>query len=678
MYKQVILSKLLDYLKLKKIPFKKGGVITFECPFCKKPSSATILPNTHKINCFVCNPKTNIGHYFTLVDIAKKVDNLKGSDDEILQYLKDLLKIKVLTKTDEITIEDILLKYKEWNFDLIPVTACGKVPIEGKWNEKSHKDIDEWNRWIKDGLNVGVKTGRMSNLLVIDLDALTKKEKDEIRNKTASKKRIEELKEKRKVNLKTVYDEIKTVMGEPLIQESLGGEHLFYRYDEDIPKTSITIKDTHIDIEAEGGYILLYPSRVKDDNFRRFTNIKDISDIPILPKELKKYLVSKMDKFPKKTYSEKIIEDIATEDFKINPEDFKLKNNNLEGVCNSSFIKLGGILRKQLNSKMTSFVLHTLNKHMLEDPMDSKAITGMVRELDRYMDFDEQELAHKVLEYLKSVEEANRTEIAMAVVNTNRGEEKKRVDIALQYLVKEGLVLKHGRSYAIMKKVEWKENLIETGTPIDFDMPYFYDVANFNYGDLILIGSKHAKGKTHISMNIVKELVKQGLHPYYISLETGSRFAKIALQLGLKEGDFSWTFCADPTQIELEPNSVTVIDWLMIPDKAKTDLVFKHLVEQLYKTNGILIVFQQLKSTAGQENRWFAENMVNQFPALSARYLYDTEDSGEFGKFQIDKMREPKVRTKSYEICCRYNWETKELKRVDEWQKEEEKKNGKS
>ncbi|GAH39794.1 unnamed protein product, partial [marine sediment metagenome] len=298
-----------------------------------------------------------------------------------------------------------------------------------------------------------------------------------------------------------------------------------------------------------------------------------------------------------KTNSEKIIEAIKTEDFKIKPEDFKLKNNNLEGCCNSSFIKLGGILRKELNLKETEFVLNIFNNHLLENPMEQKAISGMIRELDRYVQYDEQELALKVLQYMRDAEDATRNDVERALQ-----EKKIRIDKVLNYLAREGYLIKRGRSYHIIKKVEWKDTLINVGKPVPFIVPYFYDVANFNFGDLILIGSKAKYGKTHLAINIIKRLVEQGIKPYYISLETGSRFAEIALQLGLKEGDFYHTFCADPTKIELEKDAVTIIDWLLIVDKAKTDLVFRHFIEQLNKTNGFLFIFQQLK----QDGSWFA------------------------------------------------------------------------
>jgi hypothetical protein len=629
MYKQIILAKLLDYLKLKQIPLKKTLMTySFKCPLCDSPNTlnATILPYQNKVNCYDCKPKETTGEFYTIVDIAKKLEHMENkSEDEILQYLKSLLNVKVLTKIDEDNIVSLLEQYEKWGFDLVPITANGKIPVENEWTKKSHKNIEEWNRWIKEGLNIGVKTGLISNITIIDIDQ------------------------------KPIPEEIKKMMGNPIIQESGKGFHLIYRYDSDLRKTRID--ELKIDIENDGGQVVIYPSLVNDVR-RKF--IETPVEITSMPKELKAFLLSKIT-VPRQTLSEKLVEDIKSEDFNLGVLD--------EGGRNANLIRLGGILRKELNITQTGYVLSILNKHLCKEPLPSKEVSAMIKSLDRYTEFDEKELAHKVLEYLKYIEEANRTEIAMAVVGSNRGEEKKRVDKALAYLVKEGYITKHGRSYAIIKKGEWKDTLIDEGEPIDFQMPYFYDVANFNFGDLILIGSKNKRGKTHLSMNIVKQLVNQNLNPYYISLEAGSRFTKIALQLGMKEGDFKWTFCSDPTQIEIEPNAITIIDWLCPQNFAETDKIFMRFVEQLHKTNGVLIVFMQLKD----DNTWFAPNMVKQFPSLACKYIYDNEDDGEYGKFKIEVIRDPKLRIKSHELPCRYNWETKELKRIDELTEEDTK-----
>ena len=624
MYRQIILSHLVDYLKLKKdiIQMKKSGkIVMLNCPFCgKEPMSANIIPNTSLINCFACKKKYN------LLDIAKLVEKpFPDKEEEQLQYLKDLLKIDVTTKKDETEIGKLLDFYVESGFDLVPIVKNNKRPIEKDWTNKEHKDKDEWERWIATGLNIGVKTGIKSRKTIIDIDQ------------------------------KPIPEEIKKIMGNTLVQESNNGFHLVYEYDEDLPKTRID--ELKIDVENEGGQVVIAPS-VIDGYKRKFVNL--VSPIK-MPKELKDLLLSKIT-VPRKTISQSVIEDIEQEIYR------KPLITEGEGR-NDLLIRLGGILRKELNLLQTEYTINILNKMICDPPLEPKEIRGMMGSLDKYVKFDEQEMAHKILQYLKDAEEATKKDIELVITGYfAKGEVKKRIDKTLVYLLKEGFILKRGRNYHSIKKAEWKESLIETGIPIDFKMPYFHDVANFNWGDLVLIGSNNKKGKTHISMNIVKQLVEQGKKVYYISLETGSRFAKIALQLGLKEGDFYWDFVADPTKIELEPNAITIIDWLLVIDKAKTDLIFKHFVEQLYKTNGFLIIFMQLK----QDNNWFAPNMAEQFPALACKYIYDDDEKGEYGKFKIPTIREPKIKIKSYEIPCHYNWQTKELRRIDELKKEKD------
>ena len=117
MNEQIILSKLYTYLKKKNIKYKKIGrtSATLSCIFCKT-GTMQVLPNTYKVNCFSCKPKEKLGHYYTLIDIARKVENLTGKDEDILQHLKEILKINVMTKKDENRIDTLLNFYKNNNF----------------------------------------------------------------------------------------------------------------------------------------------------------------------------------------------------------------------------------------------------------------------------------------------------------------------------------------------------------------------------------------------------------------------------------------------------------------------------------------------------------------------------------------------------------------------------------
>lgn len=191
MQKLTIESNLLKYLKLKNIKLtKKGPTLLINCPFCDAEQMCIKIPNIDKFNCHSCKKK------YGIFDFAKKLeDKFPATEEEQIHYLKELLNIEMITKIDEQSVEELLKFYDENSWDLLPVTRYSKVPFKGnEWTTKEHKDIDEWRRWVvEDGLNLGVKTGLLSNLLVIDLDVLTKKEKDEIRLGTANSERKKNL-----------------------------------------------------------------------------------------------------------------------------------------------------------------------------------------------------------------------------------------------------------------------------------------------------------------------------------------------------------------------------------------------------------------------------------------------------------------------------------------------------
>jgi hypothetical protein len=121
------------------------------------------------------------------------------------------------------------------------------------------------------------------------------------------------------------------------------------------------------------------------------------------------------------------------------------------------------------------------------------------------------------------------------------------------------------------------------------------------------------------------------------------------MHLKLNEGDFKWDFIVNPTSIRLEDNAITILDWLQVDDKSQTDVIFKHFATELYKTQGCLIAFQQLK----ENGDWFAPNMCKMYPALASKYVYTNEDGTE-GQWEIEAIREPKVHMKRGIIPCKY------------------------
>jgi hypothetical protein len=608
-----ILEQTIYYLRLTIPNFKKtesNGHLVFTCPACLHDSpTCSFKENTlFKMRCLKCSDD--------LGDIADVMARQgEYSREEALKDIASVLNIEYFSNDE---IKKIVDFYKTSNFDLVPITRYDKFPIEKEWTTKSHTDVKEWSNWLTEKLNIGVKTGERSNITVIDFDN------------------------------GEIPEEIKPFIGNTLTQKTKQGYHLFYEYDKDLPSTRI--EEMKIDILNNGKQCVIFPSEVKGHK-RVF-----VGDLKIekMPNELKEFLKSKIGKAPiNKTLSEQLQEDIKTENFKsdIIPE----------GSRNVFMIRLGGILRKELNLSQVGYVLDIMNKNFCKPSLQPKEFRALLNQLDKYTDVDLNETSLKILHYLKLIEQATSKDIQEIT-----GEKKVVVDKILATLLKEGLILRRGRFYHSIKKADWSDRFPAMSATLPFKVPYFNDVGHFNWADMLLLGGRSKVGKTTTALNFVKAFVDQGIKPYYIYLESGSRFQKTAVHLGMKEGDFYSAFVSDPTKIELEKNAVTIIDWLLVTEKNYTDTVMKSFVEQLNKTQGFLIVFMQLK----HDDSWFAPNMALQFPALAARYIYDeVQDKSTYGtrgRWEIDAIREPKAFHKGAAIPCIYDWTTKQLKPVGE------------
>jgi|WetSurSiteA1Bulk_404760.scaffolds.fasta_scaffold00683_10 hypothetical protein len=611
---QQILDKTLDYLSQRVENFKvdsRGKVTVFTCPVCKIEYACNLIPNSN-YSAFCCKCNKRIGNIYDFVRILES-DKSHLSNEEIIDILSARYGLNLVTITK---IEKVFRYYQQNGFDLVPVQANGKRPIEKEWTQKSHKDISEWENWYAQGLNVGVKTGKCSNITVIDIDSFDVP--------------------------KSLQPLLSNYIG--LVQKTTKGYHYFFKYVSELSKGSIDIDNIHIDVENDGGQVVVFPSGI-DKVIRDFI---ELEEIPVMSDELKKFFLQYL--------KPKVIEE-TVETLSSNIDDLPNISAVTEGSRNNYLTHLGGVLRKNLNIEDTNYVLNIVNRKFFSPPLSDREVRTIADSLNKYVRFEERDLALKVLNYLKIVHEANSRDIKEIT-----GESKELVDKTLAFLIKEGYIVRGShRLYHIIRKVEWKDTFDKLDNRVQFQVPYFYDIAEFNYSDLILLGSGNKFGKTTISMNIVKHFVKQNIKPYYISLETGSRFLATARKLGLVEGDFYWAFEADPTKIELEQNAVTIIDWLLVENKAETDTVFKHFIEQLFKTNGFLIVFCQLKADGG----YFAPNMITQFPSLAARYFYDKDGDGTAGYWSVDVIREPQIQCKKSQIPCIYDFTTREHKRVE-------------
>lgn len=598
-------KKIPTFIKTRKA---KTGELLFTCPNItnhkfKSAPSATFSPSGNVV-CLICGWK---GTMYDAIRILEE-DKHNKTDAEIVDYLIGLLHLDMYTE---------LNAYQTYGFALIPLLQNSKAPFEKGWTESQHKDKIQWIKWLNNNLNIGIRTGEVNGITVIDADF-----------KVAP------------VGFEEIYKEL--IALDTLMQDTPHGRHFIIKYDKDIQQTT-KIGGVHLDIRNDGGQIVAAPSRV-DVNSYKWINLG--TEIKTITSELKNKLLELM----------KVENTNSIEVPQKSTEPLKLKNNNLDGCCNDTFISIGGMLIKQLSPEQTEFTLNIMNKYLLENPMPSTAIKGMLNSLSEYKGTDEGTYEQIIYDYMKLMQ----TDVTPRDVIENTKLPRNIVDKYLSKFVKDGKAVRLGRGrYQYKEKIEWMDSTPELVTEYKYKIPLFNDIAIFQDRDVILLGAKTNDGKTTIALNMIKEMIVQGVKPYYIYSEAGSRWQKTSESLGIT-GKFYRTYHENPLAIELEYNAFSCIDWLHLEHKESTDTTLKHLNDELQRKGGILVIFTQLKQTS----EFFAPNLIDHYPTFAAKLIQDN-DTKTLSHFDIQKIKEPRGNFCTYQLQCEFNPETKIFKIKD-------------
>ena len=602
---------LITYLKMEYNLDIKNDKKPFKCPICNN-ESATLYPNN--LDGFFCvHPTCSFeGDIFSLI---KDTKNEKFTDEDIAHFLTHKFNVEIIDDVD-----DVLKLYEKNNFCIFPLEPESKNPQKGfMWLEKEYHNPKIWKDWTERGYGLAIRLGKVSKVMALDVDS----------DKT--------------------FEQIKDLLPEDtLIQETKRGKHYLFLYDESfehIMHVNFRNKGYDMELRNNNAYIAVAPTSVEGE-IRKWNNKK----IQKMPEKLKELLLSLIDK-DTKNVEEEIQEAITGNDLS-----HGLKG--LDGCCNDTFIKYGGILRKKMNVDQVEWALSNFNA-MLEDPMPNKDIKGIIRQLNKYQTYDKQELADEVLKRLEVIKVGTAYQIAGSL-----RKEIKDIEDVLSHLENENKVIHLGnRKYQLVNDIEWTTDTTEMSIPVDFNVPLVGDYGYFDWGNMIIIGGASGKGKTHLTGNIIKQLVDQNISPYLINTESGSKIGKITDKLGVPQG--SYHVPKNPVghalDVELVDNSVTIVDWLSPKDGnyAEMENTYRYLHEQLKKHNAFLIVLSQLRNS---NMKFFAEDLVFQYGACVARYLWGNNGTdGENTLLQVEKMRDSRNNQQYFTIPMHYSRDTKVL-----------------
>lgn len=180
--------------------------------------------------------------------------------------------------TTNTKLEQALYYLKKLDWSIIPVGTDKKPLIEWKKYQKKKPTKEEVTHWFTIYLtaNIGIITGKISNLVVVDIDT---------RHKGDNK----------------AFNRIATVMA----KTGGGGWHYYFLYEENI-QNQVGIQKG-IDIRGEGGYVIAPPSLHQSGKPYEWVMSPGATEILPLPDFVKKWLSKKGSNNNKSNWNPKVL-----------------------------------------------------------------------------------------------------------------------------------------------------------------------------------------------------------------------------------------------------------------------------------------------------------------------------------------------------------------------------------
>lgn len=441
------------------------------------------------------------------------------------------------------TLKAALWYAEKKGYSVVPF-GMDKRPCIPKWQEWQNKRADReqilawWKEYPK--ANVGMVTGRISNLAVIDID---KPEGEEELNKLIPESAII-----------------------PVCTTPRGGKHLYFTYPADIELRNQVNFLSGVDFRGEGGVIKAPPSTNGQGGFYQWikgSGIHEVSTID-LPTNVINIILSF--KSLNKSYIHakdiNITGGMTTNDNKMfqkgqrDNDLFHIANSLVKGGCNPGYVRQ--VLEILALNCKPPFPLTEIN-----DKIQSA--------LDRAKRKD-RNLTEDIREWIMTTSGIFLTTNVYNCLQLTTREEKKASAIILSRLSQPGgIIEKYGNKRGTYRTVESSAdviNFLDAGTaPYPIRLPFqLEDLVEIHKSNIIIIAGESNAGKTAFCLNIAK--MNRKLQPVnYLSSEMNEG---TELRIRLEKFQVPLTYW-DPNMVRyrldnfpdvIQPDALNIIDYL--------------------------------------------------------------------------------------------------------------------
>jgi len=470
------------------------------------------------------------------------------------------------------------LQYRSMGLSVIPLSPKSKIPPKGfspiPYRERIATE-DEIRQWWKDepNYNVGIVTGKLSGVFVIDLD-----------------KYADDYSEESEQNI--IGDSIVC----PTVETPRKGQHLYYSYPENFNPTIGARVAPGIDFRGEGGYILAPPS-VNEKNIPYKWVIT--FDRAILPALSASFLKEASNRINTNTlYKEPYIP--------YNSENFNLTNPYIpykilqKGKRDSDlFTVANALIKNKLDLDFTRQVIGILAQNCNPPFPEGEAETKIKSALDRAKRH-ERNLTDEIREFVSLHEGYFDLTSLYTTLQILTSQEKNNAGVVINRLCKEGVIRKYGNKRGCYEPViEQEENIIDLTTADNTCLVIKYplgvhELVKTMPKNIIIVAGESNAGKTAMLLNIAARNMFDHEVVYFTS-EMGGAELKERLQNFVEKLPMQmWSHCkfierASDFDIAIRPDAINIIDFLEVHDEFyKIGGLIKKIFDKLNK--GIAII----------------------------------------------------------------------------------------
>uniref|UniRef100_A0A6M3X9S5 Putative bifunctional DNA primase/polymerase n=1 Tax=viral metagenome TaxID=1070528 RepID=A0A6M3X9S5_9ZZZZ len=472
---------------------------------------------------------------------------------------------------------------KKFGFSIIPVKHDKKPYLKWEQYQKEKATEDElrewWDKWPT--ASVGIVTGKISNLTVIDID---------------SQEGLEEIE---KITPESFLTPTATTPG--------GGQHRYCLYHEGIRNAARFLPGC--DVRSEGGYVIAPPSRNARGNYFWIKELhifkKAISGLP------EQYINSILSFSSITTPNDNTYYTRAREEAQQaqQAQQSATRLNFNKGGRDDSIFRVSNYLLKsgmpvsEIQQLLTLIATKVCNPPFPESEIPVKLQSAMQRIERREAGLTE-ELRELIAQHEGNI---NVTWAQQQATSATSPESRKKIRVILGRLVREGLLARTGLragEYRIIKrdtvKEDWKNAILQT---FDLTLPLgMHQAVRTTPSSILCFAGVKNAGKTAFVMSIARlNCFKKSI--YYFSSEITKEMFKerAAAHSSLDEWSIEFMREWDSLNIQdlLIPDGINIIDYLEPPRGDYSQMAVKMADIQKVLKGGIAIICLQKKKGEG-------------------------------------------------------------------------------